>query len=107
MTIHASKGLEFPIVALYQSSTVNNRTPFFYADTDFGAGFKVPVDTGDGLPSFAETPLYWLVQQKARERELAERKRVLYVALTRAENHLIVTGTVAVSSKGEVTGMDG
>ncbi len=107
MTVHASKGLEFPVVALYQSSTVNNRTSSFHADQDFGACFKLPVDTGDGIPAFVETPLYWLARQKAREREQAERKRVLYVALTRAENHLIVTGTVTTTAKGEVSGVDG
>lgn len=107
MTVHASKGLEFPIVALYQSSTVNNRAASFYADPAFGACFRLPVDTDDGIPGFAETPLYWLARQQARAREHAERKRVLYVALTRAENHLIITGTVTVTAKGDVGGVDG
>lgn len=107
MTIHASKGLEFPIVALYQTSSVNNRTDLFQADTTFGACFRLPVRGDDGLPQDTVTPLYRLAAQKATEREQAERKRVLYVALTRAENHLVISGTVTVNASGEVSGVDG
>lgn len=107
MTIHASKGLEFPIVALYQAASVNKRTDSFYADATFGACFKVPLFADDGLPTLTETPLYWLAVQKARERENAERKRVLYVALTRAENHLVISGTVSISSSGDIGAIDG
>ena len=87
MTVHKSKGLEFPIVIL--------------ADSTRGLGPQkdsslVMVDGSDPLillePRSDKRPVSRLFLRYSRRREVAERKRVLYVAATRAMDHLIITG---------------
>ena len=97
MTIHKSKGLEFPVViAAYTENTGQNSTvtaaPFHWLG-ELGPAFNI-----GSVPEGAvkEKPANYLyaagVQQSALE-QAAELKRLLYVAATRAENHLIFFGT--------------
>ncbi|MBD3160866.1 MAG: AAA family ATPase, partial [Candidatus Eisenbacteria bacterium] len=90
LTVHAAKGLEFPVV--------------FLADTSrrFGGGRTVPVVPGRallGVRLFDREAFVYrkphslrLLEAEQRLDELAEEKRVLYVALTRARDRLIVSG---------------
>jgi ATP-dependent exoDNAse (exonuclease V) beta subunit len=88
LTIHKSKGLEFPIVFLASAGSYSknhdNSLPVFW-DDDMGPVLKL---------GQKEPPSYWYLAVKAREKaeELAESKRLLYVAMTRAEDHLIISG---------------
>ena len=92
MSIHKSKGLEFPIVFL--SGTAK---PFNKQDTrsrvifhpDFGIGMDVvnPV-----LRVRTATLMKKVFQNKLLLENLGEELRVLYVAMTRAREKLIVTG---------------
>ena len=79
MTVHASKGLEFPVVFVVNLArgTGNRRDPI-RVRTD-GAGDDVSVAVGDFQSDADE-------DDAARERE--ETKRLLYVALTRARDRL-------------------
>ncbi len=93
MTIHNSKGLEFPVcfIAATQKRLSRNKknTIEFDRDTGLGALFK---DKG----GFAclETPIYSAIRAKNAGDELEEELRVLYVALTRARERLYISGYV-------------
>jgi ATP-dependent helicase/nuclease subunit A len=85
MTVHASKGLEFPIVFVVNMSrgTGSSRAPI-----------RVAADIG-GQPSVAVADYQSEADEDAAAREREETKRLLYVALTRARDRLYLSGTVA------------
>ncbi len=80
MTMHASKGLEWPVVVV----------------ADLGAGDRrndnrVWVD--EGVVHTPESPDVARVKRRQAGREGAERYRLLYVAVSRARDRLILTGS--------------
>ncbi len=101
MTIHASKGLEFPIVALFGAdATASDRSSIIRHDPEIGLAIKTPKDKDtDTDPksesSWGKPVIYHLLQRRAAIREQFERIRLLYVALTRAADKLIVLGKYA------------
>ena len=92
MTIHKSKGLEFPIVILAGSGSWRSRTDTSRVVTYDGADFI-------GLDAAGDTGINRLFRSWKSRRLLAEKKRLLYVALTRAETHLVVVASGEFSSK--------
>lgn len=94
MTIHKSKGLEFPIVFICNSTKQFN-------DTDIRSNKIIThPDRGFGLNFYDfdnyyyyELPQKKLLKEIKRTEMLSEEMRVLYVALTRAREKLIITGT--------------
>ncbi len=93
MTVHRSKGQEFPVVLLPDlGKAINLRDcqGTILLDRAAGLGFQV-VDPIRQIryPSLAFT----VVQQRLRQQALAEELRVLYVAMTRAKEHLILAGS--------------
>ena len=90
LTIHAAKGLEWPVVIvpdLSSGRSDNDRRLFF--DPRLGVAFRIRADEGDEKGDLPV--LYaWLVAAQ-EQRELAESRRLLYVALTRARDQVILS----------------
>lgn len=96
MTVHKSKGLEFPIVILCDAASGKggrHDSNLFICD--------------DGLPipnhmENSSTRNFFQKYSKDLENQMenAESKRILYVALTRAETHLVVTGSMKARKVG-------
>jgi ATP-dependent exoDNAse (exonuclease V) beta subunit len=82
ITIHGSKGLEFPIVALAKA---NNKAPNQVDPIADAEGHSLDLKVGD----FA-TPGWDGAVEREKAIGEAERARLLYVACTRARDHLIV-----------------
>ena len=94
MTIHQSKGLEFPIVVvpdLERKKQQDRESIAFHPD--LGPMVKPPY--GDDLPSGLD--LYRLMEQEQSE---AESKRLFYVAVTRAADYLILSSGVKDAAVG-------
>ena len=90
MTIHQAKGLEFPVVIipdLQRLSRVATDT-WVLLDRHQGLTLKVP----DGRGNVVAGCTFSLFEQRHAYRELFESMRLLYVAATRAEDRLILSG---------------
>lgn len=98
MTIHASKGLEFPVVFVLDMSKRFNQTdlkkPYVF-DEKFGVGAEYKEVQEDALfPNGRFTTLPERVLKNHKKNKLlSEEMRVLYVALTRAEQKLFLIGS--------------
>ncbi|TAL68953.1 MAG: hypothetical protein EPN82_08555 [Bacteroidetes bacterium] len=100
MTIHSSKGLEFDTVCLYNSSESYSKDSPFLLDDNLGLTFRMRIkDEMSNIDKEIITPVYYLASEKQNEAEKAESKRLLYVALTRAENNVIISGSI--NKKGQ------
>ncbi|SNB47449.1 exodeoxyribonuclease V subunit beta [Geobacter sp. DSM 9736] len=89
MTVHQSKGLEFPIVFVPEigaGQPVNN-SPLLY-DDQLGLGLRVAPPGREARPSLA----FRAISELRRAKECAELKRLLYVAMTRARDYLLLSG---------------
>ena len=92
MTIHKSKGLEFPIVIMPFADEDYDKKPkdklwLEAEEADFGLP-KVLIDNTKSVTSFGEKAALKYNQQK--QEELLDNINILYVALTRAEEQLYI-----------------
>jgi ATP-dependent helicase/nuclease subunit A len=94
MSIHQSKGLEFPVVVLADAGKAFNLADLrgdIILDEEFGLCPQVkPPQTGRRYPSLP----YWLARHRQKRELLGEELRLLYVAMTRARDTLILSGAV-------------
>lgn len=93
LTVHASKGLEFPVVFLARCDTKCSggvKAGDIVFDRTLGAGIRL-FDEETRLK--ADSLAYTAINIEAKRREVDENIRLLYVALTRAKNRIYVTGT--------------
>lgn len=97
MTIHNSKGLEFDLVILPQldKSVHGDTASIKYLPGKEGKqgllGIKVP----DKEMQLQKSGVYELAKARDSELEEEESRRLLYVAMTRAQKQLLMVGTVA------------
>jgi ATP-dependent helicase/nuclease subunit A len=84
MTVHASKGLEFPIVFVVNLAR---------GATGIPRPIRVIVD-GDEDPSVSIGPYVSEMDEADREREKHETRRLLYVAVTRARDRLYLSSAL-------------
>lgn len=97
MTIHHSKGLEFPVCILAAlSSKGDNRPPAVPCHNVLGFGFNA-IDR-DNMLKFG-TLQKNIIQYQMKSESLSEEMRVLYVALTRAKEKIIPIISVSSRSK--------
>jgi ATP-dependent helicase/nuclease subunit A len=94
MSIHASKGLEFPVVVVADMGRQKRAgfgSPYLLHDPAFGVLCKVRDELGDWQKPAGYAWAEWLHERM----EEAERRRLLYVACTRAADLLILSGQTA------------
>jgi ATP-dependent helicase/nuclease subunit A len=93
MTVHAAKGLEFPIVVVPDMGTSFqfHYPPIMIGDNPLMVGVKVP--NPDENYEMTESAVLLTLREQQRQKERAEKERLLYVALTRARDHLFMSGT--------------
>lgn len=93
-TIHASKGLEYPIVILANTNVLfSNKSTMskIILNNDFGFGLNnYDAESRQVKNNIAKSA----IKLKIKEQEKQEEMRLLYVALTRAKINLILTGAV-------------
>ena len=93
MSIHQSKGLEFPVVViadLGKTFNLGDLRADILLDQKYGLCPRVvPPERNGHYPSLP----YWLARRRQLGEALGEELRLLYVALTRAKDRLILTGT--------------
>ena len=92
MSIHKSKGLEFPVVFLcgtgkkFNLQDLNNPV-LLHQDIGFGLKYIDP-DRRIEYDTYTKTA----IKIKSKKETISEEMRVLYVALTRAKEKLVITG---------------
>ncbi len=93
MSIHQSKGLEFPVVVVACLGGMFNARDLssdVLLDEEFGLCAKaVNAENGARHPTLA----HWLSARRQRRQMLGEELRLLYVAMTRARDRLLLTAT--------------
>lgn len=102
MTIHQAKGLEFDNVIIYgmndQLRSEQLRSKELYIEKDLGLQFKIPNNRNyfESYISPVSAVISNLIENK---KNIAEEKRLLYVAMTRAIKKLILSAKI---EKGEI-----
>jgi ATP-dependent helicase/nuclease subunit A len=101
MSVHAAKGLEFPVVVIGDVTYGGRGTDGVLVDPDLGVLLPVK-DEGDDLPA-----AYRLGKARGEDQEDAESDRLLYVAATRAREKLIISGCIGLKQDGTPASLGG
>ncbi len=95
MSIHQSKGLEFPVVVVADlGKRFNFRDLSAKIILDEELGLCPRVRPPDAFQTWPSLP-YWVAQRRQKRELVGEELRLLYVAMTRAEKRLILAGTAS------------
>ena len=97
MTVHGSKGLEFPVAFLpFLDQKFRYDTPP-YMDASAGIAFAAPHPSKPG--ETIRTPFLEVLKRASDSNREAEEKRIFYVACTRARDLLVLSGRVPEASR--------
>ncbi len=118
MTVHQSKGLEFPMVFVPDLGAGFNlgdrdplhtgQVPYAMTVSDVGITRKERPEIGINAPDpdndWESEPILIkrIIKKRLRDQLIAEKKRLLYVAATRAMDHLVLVGHADFSSQSLV-----
>ncbi|MBT7617302.1 MAG: UvrD-helicase domain-containing protein [Calditrichaeota bacterium] len=102
MTIHSAKGLEFPIVLLANMSAGSFKPGKVIANR---LEKKITISIGSKQRGFFKSMGYDQAYEQEAQADIAERMRLLYVAMTRARDHLIMPMFYREDSAGNPKGL--
>lgn len=95
MTIHVSKGLQFPIVFTpYLNRSMRAVGSDIMLDRELGMAVTFKNDDDFYGDKTNENTLYRLLRLRQKQKDLAELKRIFYVAVSRASDYLFLSATV-------------
>ncbi|MCF6094727.1 UvrD-helicase domain-containing protein [Microaerobacter geothermalis] len=99
MTIHASKGLEFPVVVLpdLQRDLLKGGGAFSRAIYRPNIGLGIQLNREESKP--IGDGMFDELKEEEKSRELQEARRLLYVAMTRARDYLLLVGSQKVTKR--------
>ena len=106
MSIHKSKGLEFPVVILAgMGKAFNHRKPSgeLSMDKNLGLGLRFRSDNNE---YYIKTERQIKIDEAVKAKEIAEEMRILYVGMTRAREKLILTGAVKKLDENDMPGAE-
>ncbi|MBQ5778347.1 MAG: UvrD-helicase domain-containing protein, partial [Oscillospiraceae bacterium] len=99
MTMHKSKGLEFPIVfvgSVIKSFNIDDIKPPVLIHSELGIGLNFRDDV---TKTECSTLMREAIKRKILDEQKSEEMRLLYVALTRAREKMFITATVENAAK--------
>lgn len=102
MTVHKSKGLEFPVVWIADACYGGGRDKSLLAlHPGFGVTVNAKADRDEAGDEAMAPASFESIRRVEERMDRAEKKRLLYVAATRARDHLIISGAIG---RGRIAG---
>lgn len=102
LTVHASKGLEYPVVAVLCDEGGNRGAQSIFVSPRYGVlAKKIPAATAEQEKEKMTTVGVWYQENEDRKAQ-AEQERLWYVALTRTRDKLFLCGTAKRGKEGKI-----
>ncbi len=95
MTIHKSKGLQFEHVFIYGCTGIISKTSDknYFFNEEYGVSLKTDKDTGNYF--------FNMSRELEKQKEIAELRRLIYVAITRAVSSVYIVGSISFNTSSE------